>query len=807
MKRSYLIALLLGAGWVLISASVSLVSATDAIAGPPALNAPAHRDMSWWPFDATMPYATADEAELSTVIQLDCGSFDTRLTDALPIPMELTAPELLPEQSGMFLVQFAGPITEVQKAAVRSIGAELYDYWTHWTFSTWMTPEQAASVQALEGVRWIGRFHPAYRIHSTFGTRDLRLMERVQSDQIQAVIQLLKPAHLAEVADRVARSGGTVTAHFPNAIPPFLTARIHPESVFELARMETIRRIEEEGEFYQFNDETQEVLQSGSVAGGTPVWNGGLHGEGQILGHMDSGIDADHCFFIDASQPLPTSTVNVNHRKIICYRTYANGQAYDGCDNGHGTHTAGTAAGFTMNAAGTPYIGLAYGAKITAADVGTDDWISCLLGLLSVPSDISVCYTDAYGDGARIHTNSWGSTDNTYDSMAEQTDTFMWNHKDFLIFYANGNSGPDAGTMGTPATSKNIVAVGGCNNEPDQNQIWASSSRGPVNGSNRMAPALMAPSTDGSGFTAGIDSSASDGETTGETCGFIGSGYQGTSMACPAAAGCALLVRQYFTDGYYPTGIAVPANGFIPSAALIRGVMINGAADMTGVTHRPNNDQGWGRVHLDNSLYFSGDTAKLLVADDPTGLQTGDMFDTPITVNSNAAPLRITLTWTDYPGNNLVNDLDLELIKDNQTWYGNNFTNGWTGTGTTVDRSLPTECIFLDTTTVTSGTYTIRVKGFNVPQGEPGGTQPFALAITGDISTQNPCINNGDVNLDGSLTSGDAQMAFFIALGTITPTYEEECAADCTGDGSVTAGDAQAIFQTVLGITSCVDPL
>ena len=33
----------------------------------------------------------------------------------------------------------------------------------------------------------------------------------------------------------------------------------------------------------------------------------------------------------------------------------------------------------------------------------------------------------------------------------------------------------------------------------------------------------------------------------------------GTSMACPAVSGAGLLVRQYFTDGFYPTGAKVPA--------------------------------------------------------------------------------------------------------------------------------------------------------------------------------------------------------------------------------------------------------
>jgi len=70
-----------------------------------------------------------------------------------------------------------------------------------------------------------------------------------------------------------------------------------------------------------------------------------------------------------------------------------------------------------------------------------------------------------------------------------------------------------------------------------------------------------------------------------------------------------------------------------------------------------------------------------------------------------------------------------------------------------------------------------------------------------------PCINNGDVNMTGEITAGDAQLAFQIALGAYTAAYEEACAADCNGDEDVTAEDAQIIFLTALGSHNCVDPL
>lgn len=73
--------------------------------------------------------------------------------------------------------------------------------------------------------------------------------------------------------------------------------------------------------------------------------------------------------------------------------------------------------------------------------------------------------------------------------------------------------------------------------------------------------------------------------------------------------------------------------------------------------------------------------------------------------------------------------------------------------------------------------------------------------------TQETCVRHGDVNLDGSITAADAQTCFLIVLGLYTPTYEQECAADCNYDEQVTAADAQTIFLVVLGQDECYDPL
>ena len=88
----------------------------------------------------------------------------------------------------------------------------------------------------------------------------------------------------------------------------------------------------------------------------------------------------------------------------------------------------------------------------------------------------------------------------------------------------------------------------------------------------------------------------------------------------------------------------------------------------------------------------------------------------------------------------------------------------------------------------------------------------MGIAIWGESTIQPPtptfyCLYNGDVDGNGSVTAGDAQLAFQIVLGVYTPNPQEECAADCNGSGTITAGDSQQIFGTALGLDSCVDPI
>jgi hypothetical protein len=95
----------------------------------------------------------------------------------------------------------------------------------------------------------------------------------------------------------------------------------------------------------------------------------------------------------------------------------------------------------------------------------------------------------------------------------------------------------------------------------------------------------------------------------------------GTSMATPMTAGHTAIIRQYFMDGYYPTG-AVGNAAYTPSGPLMKGVMLGGACDMQGNTEQylpledsPSMRQGFGRFCLCNAVKLASNCS--------TNLQVG----------------------------------------------------------------------------------------------------------------------------------------------------------------------------------------
>jgi hypothetical protein len=256
-------------------------------------------------------------------------------------------------------------------------------------------------------------------------------------------------------------------------------------------------------------------------------------------------------------------------------------------------------------------------------------------------------------------------------------------------------------------------------------------------------------------------------------------------MASPAVAGTGMLVRQYFTDGYYPTGVANPSDGFTPSGALVKAVLLNSAVDMTGIAGYPSNQEGWGRVLAHNSLWFPGDARTLVISDvrNSDGLVTGATSHVPLAVNTSSQTLRVTLTWMDPPATAgasfaAINDLDLEVVAPDGTMYkGNVFASGHSAAGGARDDRNNVEQVLV--TLPDPGVWSVNINATAVNVGFQG----YAIVMTGDVGVPPPTPCPCDWNQSGGLNSQD----FFDFVASFFAGQ-----ADFNGDGVT---DSQDFFD------------
>ena len=452
-------------------------------------------------------------------------------------------------------------------------------------------------------------------------------------------------------------------------------------------------------------------------------------------------------------------------------------------NQGHGTHVAGNMVGDSNN---DPVVyaaqdGMAPAAKVVIQDAGYEKNTCAECPGLGCPIiSLLPLFEQARLQGVSVHNNSWGDNEEAmppylqcnYTARSQDVDQYMWDHKDFLLVFAAGNYGANDTefSIGSPSTNKNGLCVGSTrtsNSSTSDENMSGFSSRG-WSSDGRIKPDLMVP---------GFNTSASnDGNAGGPSnCGTGGGG--GTSYAAPVAVGAAALTRQYFMEGFYPTGAKTPANALTPSAALLKAMLINSSVSMTGtdnagqgITPIPSNEQGWGRIRLDRALFFTGGARKLYIDDHRQVMPAGATTPFTYTVNAVAASeaLKVTLAYTDFPGMpdsppaalpsvtdsatwsapRLVNDIDLSVTGPSGTYLGNVFANGASATGGTGDKRNNLEQVLI--ATPTAGTYTITVKPVNIVQAN----QDFALVVTGAFQSVTGTPGGTDAGGDGP--AGDA---------------------------------------------------
>ncbi len=603
-----------------------------------------------------------------------------------------------------YIVKAIGPIKQEWKSTIDDHG-NIVDYIPENTYITKLSSSEALKLSKKDFVSFVGDYKSNYKISPEL--KESEDMERITIRTYEDSNSILTKLS----------SYGKLLKHGKDKV----TMKVDGSFIDDIANIEEVSFIEPKTNLELLNADGQWIVQTGE-SDDRSIWDHGLTGDGQVVGVSDTGLDYDHAAFRDPNG----NPIGQNHRKVVNYVAYANDN--DNAESGHGTHVSGSIAG-NDDPNGNPSTndGMAKNAKLSFFDIGDAS------DSLDIPSDYSEIFNPAYEDGARLHSNSWGGQDSSYTTDASAVDEFMWNNKDMLIFYANGNSGDSPSTVGTPATAKNIVSVGASSGSSYSVEDMADfSSRGPTD-DGRIKPTIVAPGTE-------IMSANSDGDLSTNNDGYTS--MQGTSMATPITAGSSALIREYFVDDHYPRGTV--SN---PSAALIKAVLVNGAVEISGSgayannNAYPNNDQGWGRIDLENSLEFDGDNRHLKVYDENEGLATGNSNTYNINVDDTSEPFEVTMTYTDYPGSSsaskaLVNDLNLKVTApDGSEYKGNVFSgydSGESTTGGEYDDLNPLENVLIRNPQ--SGGYTIEVIGENIPQGP----QPYALSVTGGITTGTP---------------------------------------------------------------------
>lgn len=790
--------------------SSRFVAEAEVLAGRPVIDLKATRF-------TTDNLISAEKTGAERFLNPDLSSFKTSLVGA-------------PFTSGKedyFLVQAVSPTAQVSmRQWLDHSEIAILDYIPQNAYLVRVNQQSLQEMQKTPEARWVGHFKPAYRVDPILDY----LIGTDPKHELKMQIMLDRALYPSarEVQAAVAKSGARVLAAEAGDSQWIVRIEGQVQLADKLALLPGCLWVERYVPPVLFNNiartSSNVTTGRGSVSGPIMdvegVWAKGIHGEGQIAAESDTGLSTGN--FATLHQDFGKQGDPNNPMRVI--KGYALGRTGDWSDpsalaDGHGTHTSGSILGNGFRSGSTPstntYPSTSYAGIAPRSQYVFQSIMDSSGYLTGIPSDLNNLFQPPYSDGARVHSNSWGApVAGAYDVDAQNLDKFAWNNKDMVITFSAGNSGIDASpadgivdqdSIGAPGTAKNCITIGASENyRPDfkyeypqgtcNTPTWywfdstdyatnpiksdlmadnasgmaAFSSRGPT-ADGRFKPDLTAP---GAAIISTRTDQAPAWAQWGE-CG-IPSALQtyyrymgGTSMANPLTAGSAVLVRQYYSDGWHANDSlttntsAAPGDAFSPSSALVKATLINGAWDMTsgqygtGSTREippswdaghdlPNNVEGYGRVDLMHSLFPGsgwGDNAsrKMWVHDVSPGLKTDQFSSYSVSVTSSANPLVITLVWTDPYGalaaaTELVNNLDLTVTAPGGTVYYPNGLNKTSG----VDTKNNVEQVKL--TSPTSGTYMVSVKGTAVPGNGVAGTttQPFALVISGIVAALAP---------------------------------------------------------------------
>ena len=606
--------------------------------------------------------------------------------------------------SGLYLIQFTGPLEPGQRTQLRALGVELLKYVPDDAFIAKLTNAALANITAKSFVTWIGPYRPEHKIHPHLAAN---IQAATNSTQTVGVSLLLAAsATPAEIAD--ARSllvSVQSESHLRQGI--FIRGELSPKQLTPLSQSSAVLWIENAPKHKLVDEAAAKLVggDDGRAATPTVTEQEGFTGTNVVVCVADTGLDSGD-----------TNTMHPDlFGRVTGFTFYP--PLTDGSDGyGHGTHCAGIVAGNAATGETDPDSGQFYGLGVASgASLYIERIFDADANEVNFTNNETLTH-DAVRHGAKIGSNSWGNdvsgeydTDCAqFDELVRDADAGTAGDQPYIEEFSAGNAGPNTETIGSPAGAKNVIATGASENVPgtlaETYGLYADgadtmcdfSSRGPCE-DGRIKPDLVAP---GSWIASAASSAAPDEASIAWSV--IDDYYVymgGTSMSGPHAAGAAAVFAQFYKSTHTNT---------MPSPALVKAALINSADELDeangGPGPVPNNDEGWGRINLENIVVTNVNSAPLFYQylDQTVLLTNSQVYSQHIFVQAADQPLKVTLAYTDVPGfpgaiPALVNDLDLELVAPDGTLYrGNQFGDGEsTPNATSPDKLNNVEGIYL----------------------------------------------------------------------------------------------------------------
>ncbi|HEX4645111.1 MAG TPA: S8 family serine peptidase, partial [Verrucomicrobiae bacterium] len=738
-------------------------------------------------------------------------AYDWVLLNAAPLDTSRAKTQALRKNTGEFagkhlhLAQFAGPVQPAWRDALLQTGVRIVAYIPHNAYLVYGDAPSLSRFQrwaAAPEVQWEAPYLDDYKVHPAarpldakghpreIGTSDFAIQLVADAEANTNTVALLDQLKLGPLKRR------EYVLDYLNLVVP-----LAPENLSTIAAQPDVISIQPYFTPHKLC-ERQDQIAAGNLSGDVPAGPGYLAwlagkgftqaqftASGFAVDVSDSGIDngttSPNHFGLYVAENLANAS-RVIYNRLEGTPNNGTNSTLAGCD-GHGTLNSHIIGGYD-DLSGFPFAdtsGFHYG-------LGVCPFVKLGSSVIFDPDSFtSPNYNDlqsqAYQSGARISNNSWGTSAlGAYDMIAQNYDAlvrdaqptnsinFAPGNQEMVIVLAADNSGPNPQTIGSPGIGKNVITVGaGESVQPfggadgsavddtgadSANDIIDFSSRGPcVDG--RHKPDLMAPGTHVSGGV--FQANKNPGSTgTADPC-FISNGAgvsggpsgslffpagqqfytasSGTSHATPCVSGGCALLRQYFINHFTNA----------PTPAMTKAYLMNSARYMTGLYANDtlwSDNQGMGEMNLGTA--FDGTprilrdelAADLFTASGQTRTFTGTITDTN-------KPFRVTIAWTDAPGNTtgaaFNNDLDLTVTVGGNTYKGNVFNGAYSVTGGAADAENNVESVFLPAGL--AGDFSVKVTAMDinsvgVPNSNNSNEQDFALVVYNGAAVAVPVI-------------------------------------------------------------------